>query len=96
MKEQALLGSWVRVKGDTTFEEMNFSIIDGEHSFLSWIHHRPEMGGVWEIKRCILHIHDPNQSTLLSFDLKIKKIEKGKLFLFDTDVRSDLVYQFSP
>ena len=96
VKEQELLGSWVRVKGDTTFEEMNFSYYEGQRTFESWIHHAPEMSGKWEIENCVLHIYDPNQNAVLSFDLMIKKLEKGKLYLFDTDVESNLVYQFYP
>lgn len=81
-----LIGGWRRVKsGD--FEEFAFEINDGKHEFVSWLHHRPEFVGNWELKGCRLHIEDP-QNEELDFDyqvleagkiLKLKSLESGAL-----------------
>ena len=93
ISEQAMLGKWQRVKNGF-FEEMSFSINNGEHDFNSWLHHRPEMTGKWKIENCTLIISD-GQGEARSFEFKLKKIRKNILYIFDEDNNEGATYKKS-
>jgi uncharacterized protein len=91
LDERRLLGSWVKEKGEG-FEEMNFSLSSGVRSFTSWLHHRPEMTGTWNIDSCVIYVRHSSDEKL-QFEYKFKKLQENKLFLFDLDTNSDSVYR---
>lgn len=90
--ENALLGGWVEYKGNGSFEEMEFSIFDGKKQFTSWRHHRLEIIGSWKLEQCIIYAKH-NTENELQYSMKIQKLEKGKLYIFDTDSQSEVVYK---
>ena len=90
INEEALTGSWSRIEG-SSFEEMNFSSLNGINSFVSWLHHRPEMTGTWKIDKCTIFIKH-NTEEKLQFEFKIKKIENNKLHVFDADANINSIY----
>ena len=91
--ENALLGSWVEYKGNGSFEEMEFFISDGKKQFTSWRHHHLEIIGSWTIEQCTIHAKH-NTEEALQYSMKIQKLKKGRLYLFDKDSQSDVVYKF--
>ena len=91
IKDDSLQGSWVRVNGGF-FEEMSFSVDNGAHLFFSWIHHRPEMAGTWEVRQCIIQIMS-NSDERMQFEFQVQKIEKNKLYVFDTETNMNAVYK---
>lgn len=81
ISEKDLLGAWTNSDaGD--FEELAFDIYDDKHAFMSWLHHHPEMSGMWSLENCQLHIEDSSDPTL-SFDYRIKRYTRRALYLQD-------------
>ena len=91
--ENVLLGGWIVSKGEGPFEEMQFSIADGKKQFTSWRHHRLEIIGAWKLEQCMIHVKH-NTEEALQYSMKIKKIKNNKLYLFDSDSQSEVVYKF--
>lgn len=89
--ENLLIGSWARVKNGF-FEEMNFSVNSATKVFVSWIHHRPEMTGTWDYSECMIHIKHSNDEKL-QFDFKVQKIDREKLYVFDSDTNLNAIYK---
>ncbi len=92
--ENALLGGWVETKGEGTFEEMQFAIADGKKQFTSWRHHRLEIIGAWKLEQCMIRVKH-NTEEALQYSMKIKKLKNNKLYLFDIDSQSEVVYKFT-
>jgi hypothetical protein len=83
VEEGGIIGSWRRLKGGD-FEELAFAVAEGERSFISWLHHSPELIGVWELKNCVLHVtHRQNQQ--LDFHYKVLGLQSDVLLLENTD-----------
>lgn len=93
ISENALLGGWVEYKGEGTFEEMQFSTADGEKQFTSWRHHRPDIIGSWKLEKCVVHVKHTTEEAL-HYSMTILKLKNNKLYLFDTDSQSEVVYRF--
>ncbi len=91
IKGDTLQGSWARVKGGF-FEEMNFSDDNGAKLFFSWIHHRPEMAGTWEVRQCTIQIKS-NSDEKMQFEFKVQKLEKDKLYVFDSETNMNAIYK---
>lgn len=91
IKDDSLNGGWARVKGGF-FEEMNFSVDSGTQVFFSWIHHRPEMAGTWEVRQCVIQIKS-NSDEKMQFEFKVQKIEKNKLYVFDSETNMNAIYK---
>jgi uncharacterized protein len=91
IKDDSLHGGWVRVKGGF-FEEMNFSVDSGTQVFFSWIHHRPEMAGTWEVRQCTILIKS-NSDEKMQFEFKVQKIEKDKLYVLDSETNMNAIYK---
>ena len=89
--EQALVGNWKRVENGF-FEEMSFSINDGEHDFNSWLHHRPEMTGKWKVENCTLKITGSSGDEI-HFEFKLRKLRKNILYVFDKDNNESATYK---
>lgn len=80
-------------KGEGTFKEMQFTIANGEKQFTSWRHHRLEIIGTWALEKCIINVKH-NTEEELQYSMKIKKLKNNKLYLFDEDSQSEVVYKF--
>lgn len=91
--ENALLGNWAEYKERGTFEEMQFSIGNEGRQFTSWRHHHLEMIGSWKLERCVIHVEHPTEEAL-QYSMKIKKLKNNKLYVFDEDSQSEVVYKF--
>lgn len=91
--ENALLGNWTEYKGGGTFEEMQFSNANEGRQFTSWRHHHLEMIGSWKLEQCVIHVEHPTEEAL-QYSMKIKKLKNNKLYVFDGDSQSEVVYKF--
>ncbi len=90
-KDNYLMGSWMRIKGGF-FEEMSFSVDNETNVFFSWIDHHPEMAGTWMVSQCRIQIIS-NSDEKMQFDFKVKKIEKDKLYIFDSETNMNAIYK---
>lgn len=88
--EKKIVGSWTRLKGGF-FEEMGLSVYEGKKNFNSWLHHRPEMSGQWEVINCTLKIIGDNGA--MNFDFRIDGFDSGKLYIFDLNDKEEAVYK---
>lgn len=88
--EKNLLGAWIHNE-DGDFEEMAFDVYENKHTFVSWLHHRPEMTGTWNLQDCKLHITNLNDPTF-SFDYIVKRYDRGNLYLQEIDGNKVSVY----
>jgi uncharacterized protein YecT (DUF1311 family) len=79
VEESTLVGDWRRIK-DGFFEEFSIITDNGERLFSSWLHHSPEYLGIWELRKCTLHIAN-NNSEIPSFDYKVIGLKKDVLYL---------------
>jgi hypothetical protein len=86
-----LLGTWVKIKGEA-FEEMSLINENGEHRFISWLHHNPELSGVWSLEKCVINVRGESDSRI-SFDFKIEGYSGKLLQLKDVDEGSVSVFQ---
>ena len=93
VNDKTLLGSWKRTKGGWVFEKMQFSVYGSYREFTSWLHNNLEMVGIWKIDKCTIHITH-NTEEAMQFYLKVNKLDKGRLYLFDADSQAELVYEF--
>lgn len=93
VNDKTLLGSWKRTKGGWAFEKMQFSVYGSYREFTSWLHNNLEMVGIWKIDKCMIHITH-NTEEAMQFYLKVNKLDKGRLYLFDADSQTELVYEF--
>jgi uncharacterized protein len=91
VNEAGIVGSWHRLKGGD-FEELAFAIDGMERSFISWLRHKPEFTGTWELKACVLHIAH-NHSRALDFDYRIKGLRGDVLYLKNTDDGEESSYR---
>jgi hypothetical protein len=71
---------------------MNFSISNDIHSFVSLLHHQPEMTGTWKLDGCAILIKSSSNENL-QFELKIQKIENTNLYILDTDTNIASIYK---
>lgn len=92
VSEGALQGTWVRTKGEWAFEKMQLSISEQKRDFASWLHDHLEMIGTWKVEQCSIKIKHDTEA-VLQYDLRIKNLDNGRLYLFDTDSKSDLIYK---
>lgn len=90
-KASVLVGSWVRVEGNG-FEKMKFLVSDKTPTFLSWLHHKPEMAGRWGFEQCVIHIQDSNEDKL-QFDLKVQRLDEKRLDVRDMDDGAVGIYE---
>jgi len=86
-----LPGTWVKLKGEA-FEEMSLTNEHGEQLFISWLHHNPELSGVWSFQNCVLNVRSESDSRI-SFDFKIESYSGKLLQLKDVDEGSVSVFQ---
>lgn len=93
INENALLGNWAEYKGGGTFEEMQFSNANEGRQFTSWRHHHLEMIGSWKLEQCVIHVEHQTEEAL-QYSMKIKKLKNNKLYVFDKDSQSEVVYKF--
>lgn len=81
--EGKIIGNWKRLKnGD--FEEFVVEIEGGKRNFSSWLHHRPEFMGQWELKNCILHIENGERPSI-DFDYQVLGLRGEVLYLKNTE-----------
>lgn len=92
VNEMSLQGTWVRTKGEWAFEKMQLSVAENKRYFSSWLHNHLEMIGTWKIEQCSIKIKHDTEAAL-QFDLRIKNLDNGRLYLFDIDSQSDLTYK---
>jgi uncharacterized protein len=81
--DTAVAGSWSRVHGGD-FEEMALLADDGDHGFVSWLHHRPEFTGQWKLDGCVLSIWNPRIPNM-DFRYRILKLKDEILYLDDAE-----------
>ncbi len=93
VNENALLGSWKRIKGGWAFEKMQFSIYGSHREFTSWLHNNLEMVGTWKVDKCTIYVIH-NTEEVMQFYFKVNKVYQGRLYLFDADSQTELVYEF--
>lgn len=86
-----LIGGWVRIQGEG-FEEMKFLAKNGIQTFLSWIHHRPEMTGNWIFGQCTIRIQDGSENSL-PFELRVRRLDENRLQVWDIDQGAEAVYK---
>ena len=86
--------TWLKVSGPS-FEEIKFSCSNNERRFTSWLHHQPEMTGVWEFNDHIIHIKHNNEEKL-EFFLKIRKLNEISLSFTDADDGAESIFKKLP
>lgn len=89
--EEQIIGNWRRLKsGD--FEEFAIDIANGKRNFSSWLHHRPEYMGKWDLKSCKLHIAN-SEDRLLDFDYKVLGLQDEVLYLRSSEDGEESSYR---
>lgn len=52
-----------------------------------------EIIAAWKLEQCMIHVkHNTEQA--LQYCMEIKKLKNNKLYLFDSDSQSEVVYKF--
>ena len=93
LTEAKLRGAWERVSDAGFFEEMAFDYADGERTFDSWLHHRPEIaGGAWRLENCVLFIRHPTEDKL-NFAFTVVRVQGDRIYLREEGDKSDAVYK---
>ncbi|MCX8125431.1 MAG: hypothetical protein N3F66_14880, partial [Spirochaetes bacterium] len=70
IQDKDILGDWEAIKGD--YQEVNFSIEDGEHRFSAFLGGRLFTDGTWSIKGKDLILNLSTGETVIFKDAKIK------------------------
>lgn len=89
--EKNLIGIWTN-RGSGDFEEMAFDVYENKRTFMSWLHHHPEMSGTWTLQGCELHIAHISDPKII-FDYKIKKYSRETLYLQESDSNTVSTYE---
>lgn len=76
--EKIILGDWCAGSDNSFHEEFSLTIEDGEHVFSSWLHHRPDGNGTWEINKGTLTVKTVSGSKYI---YSIKKATSKLLIL---------------
>jgi hypothetical protein len=66
VSESQVMGPWCSGSENSYYEEFSLTIEDGKRMFGSWLHHRPESTGTWELTSRELSITPGPTYTVLS------------------------------
>jgi hypothetical protein len=94
--ESDLVGAWSRAGDSGFFEEFSLEGSDGERTFNSWLHQRPEFAGAtWSLEDCHLVVV-PKYGEFGPFRFKVMGLKHGKLRLLDDSDRDESIYMRLP
>jgi len=84
------VGAWIHVSGPAYFQEMAFTIENGERIFMSWLHHRPFVNGHWRLSENRLEVEYHGKTRRI---WTVVKADKQRLVLREEGLQELTVYR---